>query len=71
MTKKYPETESGDVVVIKPAKHCSTKLLTQSIWFLYRNLRVVFPSFLVMYVRYQLYRNWDLSVTQIGPKKWC
>jgi hypothetical protein len=68
MTKKYPITESGDLVVSKPAPQFSTKFLTQVIRLLYRNLCVVVPLFPVMYARYQLYRNGDLSGTQICLK---
>jgi hypothetical protein len=57
------------MVVSKPVPHCSTKLLTQVVKFLYINVCVIVPLFPVMYVRFQLYRNGDLSGTQIGKKE--
>jgi len=68
MTKKYPNTESGDLVVIKPEPPCSINLLTQA-RFLYRSLHVVVPLFSAMYVRFQPYRNGNLSGTLNGSKK--
>jgi len=68
MTNKYPNTEAGDLVVIKPAPPCSTNLLTQA-RFLYRSLRMVVPLFSAMYVRFKPYRNGNLSAKLFGSKK--
>ena len=57
------------MVVIKPVPPCCTDLLTQARRFLYRSLHVIVPLFYGMYVRFQPYRNGNLSGTLICSKK--